>query len=75
MVIEKTELEKARHYSDWSRMFAVGLLLNRGFLRKIDHKTVEFSPNLYPLIAEKMSDKINQLKQAALNKEQVQSDA
>ncbi len=75
MVIEKTELEKARHYSDWSRMFAVGLLLNRGFLRKIDHKTVEFSPNLYPLIAEKMSDKINQLKLAALNKEQVQPDA
>lgn len=66
MVIEKTELEKARRYSDWSRMFAVGLLLNRGFLRKIDHRTVEFAPNLYPLIAEKMSDKIKQLQVAAL---------
>jgi hypothetical protein len=65
MVIEKTELEKARHYSDWSRMFAVGLLLNRGFLRKIDDKTVEFAPNLYPLIAEKMGDKIKQLKAEA----------
>lgn len=65
MVIEKTELEKARRYSDWSRMFAVGLLLNRGFLRKIDHRTVEFAPNLYPLIAEKMSDKINLLKASA----------
>jgi hypothetical protein len=58
MIIEKTELEKARRYSDWSRMFAVGLLLNRGFLRKIDHRTVEFSPNIYPLIAEKIGDNI-----------------
>ena len=62
MVIEKTELERARRYSDWSRMFAVGLLLSRGFLIKIDDKTVEFAPNLYPLIAEKMADKISQLK-------------
>ncbi|MDO9423035.1 MAG: hypothetical protein Q7T40_02425 [Methylobacter sp.] len=62
MTIEKTEIERARRYSDWSRMFAVGLLLSRGFLRKIDDKTVEFAPNLYPLIAEKMGDKINQLK-------------
>lgn len=65
MVIEKTEMERAKRYSDWSRMFAVGLLLNRGFLRKIDDKTVEFSPNLYPLIAEKMADKIKQLKAEA----------
>ena len=63
MIIEKSELEKARRYSDWSRMFVVGLLLNRGFLRKIDHRTVEFAPNLYPLIAEKMSDKIAALRQ------------
>ncbi len=62
MVIEKTEIERARNYSDWSRMFAVGLLLSRGFLRKVDDKTVEFAPNLYPLIAEKMADKIKQLK-------------
>jgi hypothetical protein len=65
MVIEKSEIERARNYSDWSRMFAVGLLLNRGFLRKIDDRTVEFSPNLYPLIAEKMGDKIKQLKAQA----------
>ncbi|MDQ7089741.1 MAG: hypothetical protein Q9M50_03740 [Methylococcales bacterium] len=64
MVIEKTELEKARRYSDWSRMFVVGLLLSRGFLRKIDHRTVEFSPNIYPLIAEKMADKILKIKEA-----------
>lgn len=68
MVIEKTDIEKARRYSDWSRMFAVGLLLNRGFLRKIDKRTVEFAPNLYPLIAEKMSDKVNQIRAtSALN--------
>ena len=70
MIIEKTELEKARQYSDWSRMFAVGLLLNRGFLRKIDHRTVEFAPNLYPLIAEKMDDKIKQLRAKARTAEQ-----
>ncbi len=62
MVIEKTAIEKARRYSDWSRMFAVGLLLSRGFLRKIDDKTVEFAPNLYPLLAEKMADKIAAIK-------------
>lgn len=55
MIIEKTPLEKARNYSDWSRMFAVGLLLSRGFLRKVDERTVEFAPNLYPLLAEKMA--------------------
>ncbi|MFU8788562.1 MAG: hypothetical protein ACNA7G_05995 [Methylobacter sp.] len=65
MVIEKTEIERAKRYSDWSRMFAVGLLLNRGFLRKIDDRTVEFAPNLYPLIAEKMGDRINALKAEA----------
>lgn len=62
MVIEKTEIERARRYVDWPRMFAVGLLLSRGFLRKVDGRTVEFAPNLYPLIAEKMSDKLKQVK-------------
>lgn len=64
MIIEKSPLEKARHYSDWSRMFAVGLLLNRGFLRKIDDRTVEFSPNLYPLISQKMGDKFKEYQKA-----------
>lgn len=68
MVIEKSELEKARRYSDWSRMFVVGLLLSRGFLRKVDARTVEFAPSLYPLIAEKMSDKIAALKAKSLVK-------
>ncbi|MCK5728753.1 MAG: hypothetical protein KAH08_05980 [Methylococcales bacterium] len=63
MVIEKTDLEKARRYSDWSRMFAVGLLLNRGFLRKIDERTVEFAPNIYPIIAEKIGEKLMQRKE------------
>jgi len=70
MVIEKTNIEKARRYSDLSRMFAVGLLLNRGFLRKLDHRTVEFAPNLYPLVAEKMGDKINQVRVVALSTQQ-----
>jgi hypothetical protein len=74
MVIEKTEMERARRYSDWSRMFAVGLLLSRGFLRKIDDKTVEFAPNLYPLIAEKMGDKINKLKAESYATRQVDDD-
>ncbi|HYE35318.1 hypothetical protein [Methylocaldum sp.] len=51
-VIEKTELERARRYSDWTRMFSVAFLLNRGYLRKISDKSVEFAPNLYPIIAE-----------------------
>jgi hypothetical protein len=62
MVIEKTEIERARRYVDWPRMFAVGLLLSRGFLRKVDARTVEFAPNLYPLIAEKMGDKLQKIK-------------
>ena len=65
MVIEKSEIERARRYSDWSRMFTVGFLLNRGFLRKIDERTVEFAPNLYPLIAERMGDRIQAIKAKA----------
>jgi hypothetical protein len=56
-LIEKTELERARRYSDWTRMFAVAFLLNRGYLRKISGKTVEFAPNLYPIIAERLKTK------------------
>lgn len=52
--IEKTELERARRVSDWTRMFAVAFLLNRGYLRKISATSVEFAPNLYPVIAERM---------------------
>jgi hypothetical protein len=63
IIIEKTDIERARHYVDWPRMFAVGLLLSRGFLRKVDEKRVEFAPNLYPLIAEKMGDKLQKIKQ------------
>lgn len=66
MVIEKSEIERARRYSDWSRMFAVGFLLSRGFLRKIDDRSVEFAPNLYPLIAERLSAKLRALKAQSL---------
>lgn len=64
IIIEKTDIERARHYVDWPRMFAVGLLLSRGFLRKVDERRVEFAPNLYPLIAEKMGDKLQKIKRA-----------
>ncbi len=61
LVIEKNELERARRYSDWPRLFAVGLLLKRGLLRKVDGKTVEFSPALYSLVAERMSDRLQRM--------------
>jgi len=31
-------------------------------LRKVDERRVEFAPNLYPLIAEKMGDKLQKIK-------------
>jgi hypothetical protein len=69
LIIEKSEVERARHYSDWPRMFAIGFLLSRGFLRKIDKKSVEFAPHLYPLIAERMSAQLQALKAAPLSAE------
>jgi hypothetical protein len=62
--IEKTELERARRVSDWGRMFAVSFLLNRGYLRKISDSTVEFAPNLYPVMAERMKAKRDTLQAA-----------
>jgi hypothetical protein len=62
--IEKTELERARRISDWSRMFAVSFLLNRGFLRKISNRKVEFAPNLYPIVAERMRARRDVLRSA-----------
>jgi hypothetical protein len=35
-------------------MFVVAFLLNRGFLRKVDRRSVEFAPNLYPIIADRL---------------------
>jgi hypothetical protein len=52
--IERTELERARRTPDWTRMFAVAFLLNRGYLRKISEKKVEFAPNLYPVISARL---------------------
>lgn len=53
-VFEKTELERAKRYPDWNRMFTVAFLLNRGFLRKVSERSAEFAPNLYPILAECM---------------------
>jgi len=66
MIIEKSDIERARRYSDLSRMFAVGFLLSRGFLRKIDDKSVEFAPNLYPLVAERMAAQLRVIKAQSL---------
>ncbi|MGH8553957.1 MAG: hypothetical protein ACRERS_11740, partial [Methylococcales bacterium] len=52
--IEKSELERARKYSDWNRSFGAAYLLNRGYLRKVDDQRVEFAPNLYPIIAARL---------------------
>ncbi len=73
LVIEKNELERARRFSDWPRLFAVGLLLKRGLLRKVDRKTVEFSPALYSLVAEQMSERLKafQTHHQAANKDVV----
>ena len=53
--LERTELERARRVSEWHRMFAVAFLLNRGYLRKMNGKRVEFAPNLYPIVAERLA--------------------
>lgn len=66
MIIEKSDIERARRYSDLSRMFAVGFLLSRGFLRKIDDRSVEFAPNLYPIVAERMGARLRAIKAQSL---------
>jgi hypothetical protein len=53
--LERTELERARRVPDWQRMFAVAFLLNRGYLRKLSRHRVEFAPNLYPIVAERLA--------------------
>jgi hypothetical protein len=52
--LDQTELERARRVSQWHRMFTVAFLLNRGYLRKRSRRIVEFAPNLYPIIAERL---------------------
>lgn len=52
--LDRTELERARRVSEWQRMFTVAFLLNRGYLRKRSRRIVEFAPNLYPIIAERL---------------------
>jgi hypothetical protein len=52
--VEKTDIERARRYSDRTRLFGAAFLLSRGYLRKVDNRSVEFAPNLYPVIADQM---------------------
>jgi len=63
--IERSELERARRIPDWSRMFAVAFLLNRGYLRKVNEKSVEFAPNLYPVISGRMQTRADATAQSA----------
>ena len=56
IAIEKNQIEKARRYPDWMRLFGAAFLLNKGFLRRVDPKSVEFSPILYSVIAKVMND-------------------
>lgn len=54
LVIVKSQLERSRRVSDWSRVFATAFLLKRGYLRKVDDNKVEFSAELYPLVASRL---------------------
>jgi cell division protein FtsB len=54
LVIVKSQLERSRKVSDWSRVFATAFLLKRGYLRKVDDNKVEFSAELYPLVASRL---------------------
>ncbi len=54
--IEKNQIEKARRYPDWMRLFGTAFLLNKGFLRRVNTRSVEFSPNLYSVFAKVMND-------------------
>lgn len=54
LVITRSQLERSRRVSDWSRVFATAFLLKRGYLRKVDDDKVEFSSDLYPLVASRL---------------------
>jgi hypothetical protein len=54
LVISKSQLEPSRKVSDWSRVLATAFLLKRGYLRKVDDNKVEFSADLYPLVASRL---------------------
>lgn len=54
LVITKSQLERSRRISDWSRVFATAFLLKRGYLRKVEDDKVEFSSDLYPLVARRL---------------------
>ncbi len=56
--IERTPWEEARGYDDAPRLFAVGLLLKRGLLRRVGPRRVEFAPGLYSLIVEELSARL-----------------
>lgn len=61
--IEKSQIEKARRYPDWMRLFGAAFLLNRGFLRKVNERSVEFAPTLYSVIAKVMNNQASESNQ------------
>ena len=61
LTIDKAPWERARRYQDGPRLFAVGLLLKRGLLRRVNRHQVEFAPGLYSLIAEELGDRMKAL--------------
>ncbi len=46
---------RAKRLQNGPRLFAVGLLLQRGLLRRVDRQRVEFAPGLYSLLAEELT--------------------
>ena len=70
IAIEKNQIEKARRYPDWMRLFGTAFLLNKGFLRRVNPKSVEFSPNLYSVIAKVMNDQATRIDQPTQSDDQ-----
>ncbi|BCX88247.1 hypothetical protein MIN45_P0616 [Methylomarinovum tepidoasis] len=53
--LRQDPVARARRIDDGPRLFAIGLLLQRGLLRRVDRQRVEFAPGLYSLLAEELS--------------------
>lgn len=65
--LEHNQEELAEEYDDSWRKLIVGMLLNRGMLRKVSGKKVEFSPQLYPLIIEQLVKDMEDATQASVS--------
>ncbi|MDQ1318481.1 MAG: hypothetical protein QG588_2143 [Candidatus Poribacteria bacterium] len=52
--LNKTALEEDQGYNDGFRKLVIALLLNRGYLRRVNKDYVEFTPRLYDIILEQI---------------------